>query len=131
MNELDEIFKNVSTVIENSVGIEKGTIEMEDTLFDKLGIDSIDMVDILYELETLYGVTLKVRDIEAKAIEELGNVPYEIDGVITNEGLNVLRKHMSEIDPTAIKEGLTVHELVHLFTVHSLCKIVKNRLETI
>lgn len=129
MEGINEIYKAVCTVIENSVGIEKDTIELDDTLFDKLGIDSIDMVDILYELETLYGVTLKVSDIEAKAVEELGDIPYEIDGVITPDGLAVLRKHMSEIDPEAFKEGLTVHELVQLFSVHSLCKIVQNRLD--
>jgi acyl carrier protein len=129
MNELEDIFKNVCEIIENSVGIEKETIKLEDTLFDKLGIDSIDLVDILFELETLYDVELKVSDIEAKAKEELGDVPYEIDGVITPDGLKVLKSHMSEIDASEIKEGLTVHKLVQLFSVHSLCKIVMYRLE--
>ena len=45
---------------------------MEDTLFDKLEIDSIDLVDILFELETLYDIELKISDIELKAKEELG-----------------------------------------------------------
>jgi acyl carrier protein len=129
MNELDDIFNNVCEIIANSVGIDKESIKLEDTLFDELGIDSIDLVDILFELETLYDVELKVSDIEAKAKEELGDIPYEIDGVITTEGLEVLKRHMSEIDPSEIQEGLTVHKLVQLFSVHSLCKIVMYRLD--
>ena len=129
MEEINDIYENVCTVIENSVGIPKDEINLEDTLFDKLGVDSIDLVDILFELESLYDVELKVSDIEAKAKEELGDVPYEIDGVITKEGLEVLKKHMSEVDPNELKEGLTIHKLVQLFSVHSLCKIVQFRLE--
>lgn len=129
MNNLDEIFKTVCGVIENSIGKPKESIKLEDTLFDTLGIDSIDMVDILYELETYYGMELKVSDIEARAKMDLGDIPYEVNGIITPEGLDVLRKYMTEIDPSEFKEGLTVHRLVQLFSVHSLCKIIQHRLE--
>ncbi len=129
MEELDKIFKTVCTVIEKSIGTNKDSIKLEDTLFDSLGIDSIDMVDILYELETHYGMELKVSDIEARAKMDLGDIPYEVNGIITPEGLDVLRKYMTEIDPAEFREGLTVHKLVQLFSVHSLCKIIQHRLE--
>lgn len=125
----NEIFENVCLVIENSIGRPKDTIKLEDTLFDELGIDSIDLVDILFELETLYNVELKVSDIEKRIREELGDVPYEVDGIITTEGLTAVRKHMTEVDPESVKEGLTVHRLIQLFSVHSLCKIVEYRIE--
>jgi len=127
--EMKEIFDNVCVVIENSIGRPKESIKMEDTLFDELGVDSIDLVDILFELETLYDVELKVSDIEQRIREELGDTPYEVDGVITAEGLTAIRKHMTEVDPESIKEGLTVHRLIQLFSVHSLCKIVEYRIQ--
>lgn len=126
---MNEIFENVCTIIENSMGRSKDTIKMEDTLFDELGIDSIDLVDILFELETLYDVELKISDIELRVKEELGNVPYEVEGVITEAGLGAIRRLMPEIDPESVKSGLTVHKLIKLFSVHSLCKIVEYRLE--
>ena len=129
MEEIKDIYDNVCLVIENSIGTPKETIKLENTLFDELGVDSIDLVDILFELEMMYNVELKVSDIEIRAREELEDVPYEIDGVITPEGLEGLKKHMSEIDKNEIKEGLTVHRLIQLFSVHSLCKIVQYRLE--
>lgn len=126
---VEEVFKNVAQVIENSVGKPKETIKLEDTLFDEIGIDSIDLVDILFELETLYGVELKISDFESRAREELSNEPYEVNGVLTSQGLQVLKKYMTEIDPEKLVEGLTVHQLVKLLTVHSLCKIVIYKLE--
>ena len=129
MSELDEIFSVVAETIENSIGTPKEEIGLKQTIFDELAIDSIDMVDILFELESHYGIELKVSDIESRVREELGDTPYEVEGIITTEGLVMLRKHMTEIDQSLLTEGLTVHRLVKLFTVESLCKIVVYRLE--
>ena len=129
--EMNEIIENLCVIIENSTGKPKDSIKMEDTLFEELGVDSIDLVDILFELETLYNVELKVSDIEQRIREELGDVPYEIDGIITSEGLEAIRKHMTEVDPASIKEGLTVNRLIQLFSVHSLCKIVHYRISNL
>lgn len=126
---LESVFPKVCEVIEKSVGRPKDAIKMSDTLFDEIGIDSIDMVDILYELETAFGIELKISDFEARAREEMKDKPYEIDGVITPEGLSVIKKFMTEIDPEKLVEGITVHQLLKLFTVHSLCKLVMHKLE--
>jgi len=127
--QLEEVLDNVKTVIDNSIGFPAKDIELEHTLFDELGIDSIDLVDILFELEHLYGIELKISDIESQARERLGDQPYEIDGVITSEGLKVISEFMTEVNPEKFVEGLTVHQLVQLFTVHSLCKIVLYRID--
>ena len=129
MKKIEEIFNDVCDVIEDSTGYKKESISMNDTLFDKLEIDSIDLVDILFELETLYDIELKISDIEVKAKKELGDVEYEIDGVITPEGLNSLKVHMDEVNPEKFKNGLTINELIQLFTVHSLCKLVSLKLD--
>jgi len=127
--EFDQVFNDVVSIIEGSIGKPKNEIKLADTLFDELGIDSIDLVDILFELETKYDIELKISDIESRAREQLGNQPYEIDGVITKEGLIVIGEFMTEIDSSKLKEGLTVHQFVQLFSVHSLCKIVLYRID--
>lgn len=129
MESINDIFKVVAEIIEGSIGTPKEEIKIDQTLFDELEIDSIDLVDILFELESHYDIELKVSDIESRAREELGDVPYEVDGVITAKGIVMLRKHMTEIDPSSLKEGLTIHGLVRLFSVHSLCKIIQYRIE--
>ncbi len=122
--EINRIFEKVKEVIEESCGIDADSIQLDDTLFDDLGIDSIDMVDILFELESEYDIELKISDLEKRSEEELEGRPYEIDGVLTKEGLESLKRNMTEVDENLFVEGLTVHQLMKLFTVHSLCKLV-------
>ena len=129
MKSLDEIFTDVCEVIESSTGINKNEIKLESTLFDELGVDSIDLVDILFELETLFDLELNISDIELKAKEELGDIPYEIDGVITEDGLKALRIHMTEIDSEKLEHGITIHQLIQFFSTHSLCKLVLYKME--
>ena len=127
--EIEEIFKDVCKVIEESIGTPADTINLDDTLFDSLEVDSIDLVDILFELEVLYDLELKISDIESRAKVELGDTPYEIEGVLTKDGIDAIARHMTEIDDSKLREGLTVHELVKLFSVHSLCKIIKFKMD--
>ncbi|HFB99402.1 MAG TPA: acyl carrier protein [Phaeodactylibacter sp.] len=127
--QINEIFEKVKEVIEESCGIDANEIELKKTLFGDLNIDSIDMVDILFELETEYDIELKISDLEKRSKEEMGGKPYEIGGVLTPEGLETLKKNMTEVNPNLFVEGLTVHQLMQLFTVHSLCKLVEYQIE--
>jgi acyl carrier protein len=129
--EIEEIFKTVSKVIANSIGVPEDSILLNDTLFDKLSIDSIDLVDILFELETAYKIPLKVSDVEIRVRAEMQDRPYEVDGVITDEGLESLKKYMPEVDPEKFQPGLTVHQLVQLFTVLSLCKMIQLKISEV
>lgn len=127
--EIEEVFESVRLVIEDSIGKPKEEIELDHTLFDELGVDSIDLVDILFELEHQYEIELKISDIESRARDRLGDTPYEVDGFITPEGLEAIHEFLPEIGKDKLVEGLTVHQLVQLFTVRSLCKIVIYRLD--
>ena len=127
--EIKEIFKDVTEIIDESCGIEAASIKMEDTLFDELEIDSIDMVDILFEIETKYDIALKVSDLEQRTKSDDPNNPYEIERKITKAGVESIIEEMPEIDLSKVHEGMTIEELVKLINVHSLCKIIKLKLD--
>lgn len=127
--EIKEIFKDVTEIIDESCGIEAASIKMEDTLFDELGIDSIDMVDILFEIETKYDIALKVSDLEQRTKSDDPNNPYEVESKITKAGVESIIEEMPEIDLSKVHEGMTIEELVKLINVHTLCKIIKLKLD--
>lgn len=127
--EINEILKKLRVIINESTGINESEIELNKTLSNDLHIDSIDMVDILFELETEYDIELKMSDIEKRTKEELGGEPYEENSMITAKGIEALKKHLPEVDQDQLVEGLTIHELVKLLTVHSLCKLIQYQLE--
>ncbi|MCX6269780.1 MAG: phosphopantetheine-binding protein [Bacteroidetes bacterium] len=125
---LNEVFEKVRTVISASCGINPEKVSLKSTLFDDLEIDSIDFVDILFMLETSYSISLKVGDIERDARRELGEKPFAVNNMITPDGLELLKEKMPEVPSEKIKEGLAVHDIVSLISVHSLCKMIINKI---
>jgi acyl carrier protein len=120
----EAVIEKVKAAISNSCGIEIESIKPESTLFDDLTITSIDMVDILYMLETEFNVSLKISDIETESRGELNGAPFEIDNVITAEGLDAIKRKVPEIPEEKLKVGLTIHEIANLITVEILANMV-------
>ncbi len=118
------VYEKVRAAISSSCGIEIEKITPESTLFNDLGITSIDVVDIMYTLETEFNITLNVSEIESEAREELLGASFEVDNVITKEGLIALKKRLPEIPEDKLKNGLTIFDIVNLITVNILCKMI-------
>lgn len=128
-NNRTEIIASVQEIIHQSSGVALADIQPNATLFDELAIDSIDMVDILFNLERKYGIELKISEIEQFSKAELGDEPFEVDQVITEKGLEVLRRRMPEIDPNKLVHGITIHDIIRLITVESLANMVIVQIE--
>jgi acyl carrier protein len=126
----EEVIEKVIEVIAESTGTEAGEIRPDSTLFNELPINSIDIVDILYTLEMEYDISLKMSDLEKQSRQSMNGHPFEIDNVITDEGLKVLADKMPEIPAEKLVKGLTVNDIVKLFTVESLANMVINKLQT-
>ena len=115
--EKKEILEKVIEVIADSTGIEKEEILPGSTLFTELGINSIDMLDVLFSLEMEYDISLNVSDIEQESRGEMGGVAFEVENIITKEGLEVLKRRMPEIPPDKFVDGMTINNIISLITV--------------
>lgn len=125
----EEIIEKIRQVIHESCGISIDEIKSDSTLFDELNIDSIDMVDILFNLERAYDIELKISEIERYSKQEMGDEPFEIDHIITPKGLEVLKRRLPEIDHSKLVEGITIHDIVKLINVTSLANMVLTQIE--
>jgi acyl carrier protein len=126
--ERDDILRSVRHAIAESCGIPEERIEPTATLFQELGITSIDLVDVLFTLESEFDIELRISDIEARSRSALQDAPFEINGVITAEGREMLRHMVPEIPADRLVEGLTMHDIVNLVTVEILCRLVVQKL---
>jgi len=126
----EEVIEKVIKIIAESTGLETEIIQPDSTLFNELPINSIDIVDILYSLEMEYDISLTLSDLEKQSREAMDGKPFEIDNVVTDEGLRVLAEKMPEIPAEQLIKGLTVNDIVKLFTVESLAKLVLYKLES-
>ena len=54
--------------------------------------------------------------------------PFEVDKVITEEGLAVLRKKLPEIPPENIHKGITMNDICMLITVEIFVNMVYDKI---
>ena len=125
----EDVIQTVREVISDSCGIEIGNIKNDSTLFGELNVTSIDMVDILYTLEMEYDVSLRISDIEKNARESLEGKNFETDGIVTQEGKEILKLQFPEIPVEKLEGNISVNDIISLISVESLAKMVIFKIE--
>ena len=69
----EEIIRQVNAVFAEQFEIEEERLTSEKTLFDDLGLDSLDIVDLLVALHKTFGVALRNNE-EVRGVRTLGDV---------------------------------------------------------
>ena len=123
-----EILPRVRRCIVKSTGVAPDGVEPPRTLVHDMGVDSIDLIDMLFEIEREFGITLGVGDFERMARKITGDEPFAVDQRITPAGLRSLQILMPEIPREKFREGMSVPEIPLLVTVGTLCSMVERRL---
>ncbi len=68
------IFEKIKKVISEQTGIDENEIKMESTFTEDLNIDSLDMVELVMELEEEYGIEIDEDDADKiKTIADVVN----------------------------------------------------------
>ena len=93
----EEILTGMRECIAEALSIEAEAIREEDKLIDDLGADSLDLLDLMFQLQERFQVTISPRDMERRIQGELGDAPYEVDGIYTPAALAELRRSMPEV----------------------------------
>ena len=66
----EEIYEQVKTVLVEQLGIEESEITEEASFQEDLDADSLDLVELIMELEDQFGV--KISDEDAQGIQTVG-----------------------------------------------------------
>lgn len=121
----EQIFAEVKkAVIETLQLSSELPITPETSMVKDLGAESLDFLDIAFRLEQHFNIQLLKDDIITKASEVLGSDLIIQNGTLTEVGAELLRRRMSEVDPTQIKAGLPVREISSFFTINTWVRAV-------
>ena len=66
----DEVFERVKEVLVDKLGVEEGEITEEASFQEDLEADSLDLVEMIMELEDQFGI--KISDEDAQKIQTVG-----------------------------------------------------------
>lgn len=97
-------------------------IKPDSAMVRDLGAESIDFIEILYMIENVFGVKLKITEITMNDYSADG---FPADAKITAE---LAAKLNSNLDSSQYKEGQSVNDIFQLFTVHNLATVIYTKL---
>ncbi len=125
----EEIFRGVQEAFMEALGLEEDEVERDQLIFDDLGAESLDLLEIVFLLERTFKIKIPRDGIKEASQKGIDPGDYEQDGVLTELALQQLRELMPEVDPEQIKPGLTANEIPGLFKVQTFVNIVRTLLE--
>ncbi len=83
MNNKQEIYEAIVTILANEFELKRESITMEVHLYQELGLDSIDAVDLIVRLQELIGK--KIDPQTFKQVRTVADVVSAIDDVINRQ----------------------------------------------
>ncbi|MDX1778660.1 MAG: acyl carrier protein, partial [Thermodesulfobacteriota bacterium] len=125
--------EKVKESVVEALGVDDDEVTPDAVLFDDLGAESLDLLDIVFRLEKEFSIKIPRGGIQADALsgegENLKEEDLVVDGVLTPLGIEKLKIAMPEVDPSRITEGFRVDDIATLFTVQTFVNITKKLLE--
>jgi acyl carrier protein len=122
-----ELYQHVRTCVADVLAIDAAKVVSSASLIDDLGAESLDFLDLVFRLETDYGVKIPRDGIRLAAQDGLAD-GFEQGGVLTPAALERLKVLMPEVAPARLAPGLRTHQIANLFTAETFVRLVAWRL---
>ena len=74
---MSTVFERVSKVVVDRLGVDEGEVKLEASFRDDLGADSLDVVELVMELEDEFD--MEISDEDAENISTVGNAVSYIE----------------------------------------------------
>lgn len=118
------VFPKVREIIADVLVIDEDEINLNSRLIADLSAESIDFLDLVFQLEKEFKIKIPRGQLEKNARGQLSEDEFEKGGVLTEKGLEALKAYLSEVPADAFKANMKVNEIPQLFTVETFCKLV-------
>ena len=121
-----QIFKKIQECLTGALGIEPEEVRPESSLVRDLGAESIDFIDIIFRLEKTFDI--KIPSGELFPANLLNEERLIQGGVVTAEGLKVLREKIPYLDLREFEKDPQVSKLAEHFKVLMILDYVREKL---
>jgi len=115
--------EQVRQIIADALGKDRGEVTVTSSLMEDLGAESLDFLDIVFQLEQSFGIEITRGEMERAAKGDMSDDDFAPGGVISEAGLARLRELMPEAE-ARIKPGLRPRQILSLFTVQTFVNLV-------
>lgn len=122
----DEIYDRVKDVLVESLGADDEDVSPDASLTGDLGAESIDFLDIVFQLERSFGIKIQQGELFP---ENVASDPrYVRDGKVTSEGIAALRERLPHADFSEFERDPDLTKVGDVFTVNVVVNFVERKL---
>lgn len=121
---VESVYPKVREIIADVLVVDEDDVSLQSRLIADLGAESIDFLDLVFQLEKEFGIKIPRGQLEKNARGDLAEDEFEKAGVLTVKGMQALKNYLSEVPQENFKQNLRVNEIPMLFTVETFCKLV-------
>src|SRR4051812_13957150 len=121
---VESVYPKVREIIMDVLVIDEEDVSLNSRLITDLGAESIDFLDLVFQLEKEFKIKIPRGQLEKNARGSLAEDEFEKGGVLTAAGLDALKNYLSEIPAHQFRSNMKVNEIPLLFTVETFCKLI-------
>lgn len=122
----EEIIEIVKESIVDSVGVNIEEIKLQSQLVNDLGADSLDLVALIYQLETKLGISMQRGAIMERIRTVIPEEEFITEeGFVSDKGKEVIRKELPELSHIVFPEQMNFQSIVTYFTVETFVKLIE------
>jgi acyl carrier protein len=122
----DEIFGKVREVLVEALGVDDDEVTPDASLTADLGAESIDFLDIVFQLEQAFGFKIQQGELFPENVTQ--DPAYVQDGLVTSKGLAALKERLPHIDFAKLEADPKVTKVAEVFTVDALVNFCERKL---
>jgi acyl carrier protein len=123
--EEQEIIAKVRKCVATALGRDEDEVELQSVLSRDLEAESIDYLDITFQLEREFGISIQKDELFPQKIFQ--DEAYVKDGKVTEQGLAYLNEKLPFADLSEFAADPQVTKVPDLFTVQLLVNFVKTK----
>lgn len=124
----EEVFAKVRDVLTSALAVDADEVRPEAKLTQDLGAESIDYLDIQFQLEKAFSIKIQPGDMSIESF--LTNPELVSNGKLTAKGLDELKKRMpfAVPDMTEFEKDPDISKFRDVFTVNTMVHFVMYKL---
>lgn len=121
---VESVYPKIREIIADVLVIDEDEVSLNSRLIADLGAESIDFLDLVFQLEKEFSIKIPRGQLEKNARGDLAEDEFEKGGLLTTKGMQALKNYLNEVPGDHFKANLKVNEIPMLFTVETFCKLV-------
>ena len=121
----EEVFNKVKEVLTSALAVDEEEVTPQAKLSEDLGAESIDYLDITFQLEKTFGIKIPKGELIPENL--FSNPELVANGKVTPKGIAELKSRMPFADLSAFEADPDVNKFRDVFTVDTLVKYVLSK----